>query len=159
MLTFAGWIYICAPLVVQGQVTGSKLALSVFGFSLPALLGAGVAGFLLAGWFGRPGIAGWVRMFAGALGTTLLGGLIGGVVLIFWAGTILLLASEGNIWPQADELLVPVKIGVLIAIMWPAKYPWLVPVWVTMMVLIHLRARHLWKSDSGLLPDYRFRKY
>ena len=99
-------------------------------------LGGAVAGFLLAGMFGRRRFGGWFLAILGGVVATLLAGLLGS--FFGWLPDYL---SPGN-QPNA---LVSILAGALVPIFAFAGRPILFLLWVVLIVATHLlarRARH-----------------
>ena len=95
-------------------------------------LGGLVAGFALAGLFGRRGALGWPLGVLGGGLATLLAGLIGGALSSLPA----LLSGA----PLAAEAIA-VGAAMLVAPLAMAATPWLAAVWAAAIVVLHLLAR------------------
>lgn len=99
--------------------------------------GGFVAGWLLAGLFGRRGVPGWGLALLGAVLASLLAGLVGGIIATLPAlmsGTSMVSAA---IRAGAGALVTPLAI---------AGAPWLGAVWLAGIAGLHLTARALRQS-------------
>ena len=99
-------------------------------------LGGAVAGFLLAGMFGRRRIGGWFLAILGGVVATLLAGLLGS--FFGWLPDYLSAGDQPN-------ALVSILAGALVPIFAFAGRPVLFLLWVMLIVATHLlarRARH-----------------
>lgn len=107
-------------------------------FVLETLIGHAAGGFLagwaLAGLFGRRGVAGWLLALLGGVLASLLAGLIGGAVagVIGMAGGADLVAA-----------LILVGAGALVTPLAIAGAPWLGAVWLAAIVGLHIVVRGL----------------
>ena len=74
-------------LVTRSYGDGNFLAISLLA-AAGGLLGGAVSGGLLANFFGRPRAVGWLISFLASSGATVLGGMIGGMVLVTMLGPL-----------------------------------------------------------------------
>jgi hypothetical protein len=96
-------------------------------------LGGGVAGWLLAGLFGRRGLAGWPLAILGGIVATTVSGLLGSAVA-FLPDVL----ADG--WDVVD--VIPIVYGLAIVPLTFAARPTLFFVWLALIVATHLWARH-----------------
>ncbi|MDV7141952.1 hypothetical protein R3X27_04570 [Tropicimonas sp. TH_r6] len=95
-------------------------------------LGGALAGWLLAGMFGRGGIGGWAFAAIGGVLATCCAGLFGSAV-----GLLPDLLANG--WQMAD--LIPILFGLLVVPLAMAARPFLALGWVVLIVVTHLLAK------------------
>lgn len=94
-------------------------------------IGGAIAGFLLAGLFGRAGIGGWALAGIGGVLATLLAGLIGSA-----AGLLPDLLADG--WQMAD--IIPIAFGLLVIPLAMVGKPLIALVWVALLGVTHVLA-------------------
>jgi hypothetical protein len=95
-------------------------------------IGGGLAGWLLAGLFGRGGVLGWVLALVGGILATLFAGLLGSA-----AGLLPDVLADG--WQTAD--LIPILYGIAVVPLTLFTRPFLLVVWLALIVVTHLWAR------------------
>ncbi|MEM0947426.1 MAG: hypothetical protein AAGK37_08480 [Pseudomonadota bacterium] len=93
-------------------------------------LGGAIAGFLLAGLFGRNGAAGWIMALVGGVAVVLLGGLFGGAFA----------AIYGTVTGTADLTvdLIRIGLGAVTAPLAIAEGPALALLWILSAIVAHL---------------------
>ncbi len=95
-------------------------------------LGGALAGWLLAGMFGRAGVAGWAVAAIGGVIATCCAGLFGSAV-----GLLPDLLTDG--WQISD--LIPILFGLLVLPLSMAARPFLALGWVVLIVVTHVLAK------------------
>jgi hypothetical protein len=101
-------------------------------YALAMGLGGAVAGFLLAGLFGRRGLPGWVLALLAGVLATLLAGVVGSAV-----GLAPDLLADG--WQSTD--MVAILAGLVLLPLALVDHPWLILIWLALIVVTHLWAR------------------
>ncbi|WP_297977620.1 hypothetical protein, partial [uncultured Amaricoccus sp.] len=95
-------------------------------------LGSAVAGWLLAGLFGRRGAAGWLLALLGAVAATMVAGLLGSAL-----GLLPDLLRDG--WQSSD--LIPILFGLAVLPLAFVGKPLLLAAWLGLIALTHVWAR------------------
>jgi hypothetical protein len=95
-------------------------------------IGGGLAGWLLAGLFGRRGWLGWPLAIVGGILATLFAGLLGSA-----AGLLPDVLADG--WQTAD--LIPILYGIAVVPLTFATRPLLLLVWLALIAVTHLWTR------------------
>jgi hypothetical protein len=133
----AGLVAACfavAFLVVEGR--GVEMTAGLWAFAGRTAFGhaAGgfVAGWALAGLFGRGGLPGWALSVLGMILVTVLGGVLGTL-----AETLPGLLRQGGLMAE----IIKIGAGAAITPLAIASLPWLGAVWVGGLAAIHLAAR------------------
>ena len=96
-------------------------------------LGGALAGYLLAGLFGRAGAGGWLLAILGTLVVVLLGGLFGGAFAALYG------VVTGTTNLATD--FIRIGLGAVTAPLAIADSPWLGPLWIAVGVAAHLTCR------------------
>ncbi len=96
-------------------------------------LGGAIAGYLLAGLFGRDGVGGWLIALLGAIVVVVLGGLFGGVFAALYG------AVTGTSDLATD--VIRIGLGAVTAPLAIAESPWLAPLWAAVAAAAHLACR------------------
>lgn len=94
-------------------------------------LGGALAGYILAGWFGKSGIFGWLLAFVGGFLAATFAGIIGSAF-----GLAPDLLSDGF---QASDILAIVA-GALVLPLAVIGWPVLLPIWLALVGLAHVLA-------------------
>lgn len=105
-------------------------------------VGGAIAGWLLAGLFGRRGVLGWLLAVLGGIVASLVAGIFGSAV-----GLIPDLLADG--FSMAD--LIPIAAGIIIVPLAFGGMPLLIPVWLALIVVTHVWARRA-RTDGGPRP-------
>ena len=115
-----------APATILGRTAGYAACHGV---------GGAAAAWLVAGLFGRDGIAGWAVAVLAGLGVTLLGGLVGGAIFgVLGASGVGAPLVEGAIRVGMGPLNVPLAV---------AQRPSLAAIWIVAVI-----AAHLWRRAA-----------
>lgn len=104
--------------------------LPVGSFHLSALVGAGLAGWIFAGAFGRSGRRGWVVAVLGSIAMTLVGGYLGGAFL--W-----------GLFHQGTNSFLPIPVLGMVAIVDSAESPVALVIWSALMIALHILCARL----------------
>ena len=104
----------------------------VLRYILTMALGSAAAGWLLAGLFGRRGVAGWLLALLGAVAATVVAGLLGSAL-----GLLPDLLRDG--WQMSD--LVPILFGLAVLPLAFVGKPLLLVAWLGLIALTHVWAR------------------
>lgn len=127
--------FVAEDVVAQGGASWETLPKGlILRYLLAMAIGGALAGWLLAGLFGRRGLGGFVLGFVGAVSATLVAGLFGSA-----AGLLPDMLRDG--WSAVD--LVPIFYGLAVLPLAFAGQPLLFAGWMIVMLLTHLWARRL----------------
>lgn len=124
----AAWgMAVAVPVLLDGNLTGGPIGevLSAIG---SATVGAGLAGLLLAGFFGRPGRFGWISTLLGGVLATVLGAGLGAAVL------------------GGAKLAAPASVVIPAMIL---QQPLVLMLWAVCLICVHLGARALRRIYGG----------
>lgn len=136
MLAASGVVCVWLMSIALGGFDDFELPLAMLG----AGLGAAAAGVLVAGWFGRPGLGGWVRAAIAALVATALGGALGAGV--FQALDFLVNPVTGQFAAERPSVPLAAMLGGSLVIA-SLGSPIVGLPWLAMMTAVHLISRAL----------------